>query len=64
MNMVIINVDFLCGVVLGMSSRYELMNYQLRISHMRFALWVVLDIVLLPALYVGCCFHGCIEIFV
>ena len=62
--MVIANVNCLCGVVFDMSSRFELMNCLLSISHMMFEQWVVLHIVLLPALFVGYCFHGCNEIFV
>ena len=50
MNRVITDVDCLCGVVFGMSSRYELMNYQLSTSHIRFEQWVILCIVLLLVL--------------
>ena len=64
MNKMITNVDCLCGVIFGMSSRYKLMNCQLSINHIRFVQLVILCIVLLLVLFVGCCFHGCIGTFV
>ena len=59
----IANVNFPDGAKSDMSSMYELIGCQSREGHMRFALWVVLHIVLLIVLLTGGCFHIYTEIY-